>query len=143
MFDALRLELEPFGVSAVTVVTGPVTSNVHTHTDMWKLPENSLYADVQDIITKRASGDDGAPRMNTMKYASGVVDKIMKGGSPKFWAGANVGIIKIMWSWLPSSWMVRITSLVKYCVGLLMLVLGLDALSELWIGHYRQKQEVA
>jgi 1-acylglycerone phosphate reductase len=107
MFDALRIEMAPFGVSVVTVVTGPVSSNIHTHTDAWKLPENSLYIDVQDIITKRGGGDDGAPRMDTMKYASGVVDKLLKGNNPKFWAGANVGIIKLMWSWLPSSWIVR------------------------------------
>ncbi|OAL04447.1 NAD(P)-binding protein [Phaeosphaeriaceae sp. SRC1lsM3a] len=103
MFDALRLELRPFGVSVVTVVTGPVSSKVHTHTDMWKLPENSLYAEAEDMITKRAQGDDGAPRMDTMKYASGVVDKLLKGGNPKFWAGGNVGIIKLMWRLLPES----------------------------------------
>jgi 1-acylglycerone phosphate reductase len=110
MFDALRLELRPFGVSVVSVVTGPVSSQVHTHTDMWKLPENSLYADAEEAITKRASGDDGAPRMDTMQYASGVVNKLLNGGNPKFWAGANVGIIKFLWRLLPDSVVVRTLS---------------------------------
>lgn len=102
MFDALRLELEPFGVTTTTVVTGPVKSRVHTHQELWKLPENSRYAEVEEIITKRSEGDDGSPRQDTMKYAEGVVDKIVK-GNPKFWAGANIGIIKWMATWLPRS----------------------------------------
>lgn len=142
MFDALRLELAPFGVSVVTVVTGPVTSNVHTHTDMWKLPDNSLYTDVEGIITKRASGDDGAPRMDTMKYASGVVDKIMKGSSSKFWAGANVGFIKFMWSWLPTSWTVCALSAFRCFVRLLTLATGMGSLPGIWTGYYWQEQEV-
>lgn len=127
MFDALRLELRPFGVSVVTVVTGPVSSKVHTHTDMWKLPENSLYAEAEDMITKRAQGDDGAPRMDTMKYASGVVDKLLKGGNPKFWAGGNVGIIKLMWRLLPESVVVcSLPSFLTYCKWMLTLATGLD-----------------
>jgi short-subunit dehydrogenase len=106
MFDALRLELEPFGVSTTTVVTGPVKSRVHTYQESWKLPENSRYAEVEEIITKRSGGDDGSPRQDTMKYAEGVVDKIIK-GNPKFWAGANIGIIKWMAMWLPRSVLVR------------------------------------
>jgi 1-acylglycerone phosphate reductase len=108
MFDALRSELAPFGVTTTTVVTGPVKSLVHTHQDLWKLPENSRYAEVEGTITKRSTGDDGAPRQDTMKYAEGVVDKIMK-GNPKFWAGANIGIIKWAASWLPQSLLVSIT----------------------------------
>ncbi|EAT81601.1 hypothetical protein SNOG_11102 [Parastagonospora nodorum SN15] len=102
MFDALRLELEPFGVTTISVVTGPVKSRVNTHQELWKLPENSRYADVEQIITKRSEGEDGSPRQDTMKYAEGVVDKILK-GNPKFWAGANIGIIKWMATWLPRS----------------------------------------
>jgi 1-acylglycerone phosphate reductase len=103
MFDALRLELAPFGVKSVTVVTGPVKSLVHTHQDQWKVPENSRYIEVEDIIVKRAGGDDGAPRQDTMVYASGVVDKLLKGNDPKPWAGGNIGIIKFIANWIPQS----------------------------------------
>jgi 1-acylglycerone phosphate reductase len=108
MFDALRLELAPFGVTTTSVVTGPVKSLLHTHQDVWVMPESSRYAEIEDVITKRSTGDDGAPRQDTMKYAEGVVDKILR-GSPKFWAGANIGIIKWATSWLPDSWLVCIT----------------------------------
>jgi 1-acylglycerone phosphate reductase len=108
MFDVLRLELAPFGVKTVTVVTGPVKSLVHTNTDMWKMPVNSRYSQIEDTITKRSTGDDGAPRMDTMRYAEGVVSKLLSGGSVKFWYGENVGIIKWLASWLPTSFLVSL-----------------------------------
>jgi 1-acylglycerone phosphate reductase len=106
MFDVLRLELAPLGVKTVTVVTGPVKSLVHTNTDMWKMPVNSRYSEIEATIMKRATGDDGVPRMDTMKYAEGVVSKLLSGGSVKFWYGENVGIIKWLGSWLPTSLLV-------------------------------------
>jgi 1-acylglycerone phosphate reductase len=117
MFDALRLELAPFGVKTVTVVTGPVKSQVHTHTELWKMPENSLYAEVEDTIMKRSTGDDGAPRMDTIKYAEGVVDKILNGGIVKFWYGANVGLIKFLSTWLPTSLIVSNTLTISFTFG--------------------------
>lgn len=43
-----------------------------------------------------------------MKYAEGVVDKIMK-GNLKFWADAIIGVMKWAASWLPEPWLVCMT----------------------------------
>jgi NAD(P)-dependent dehydrogenase (short-subunit alcohol dehydrogenase family) len=117
IFDALRLELAPFGVKSVTVVTGPVKSLVHSHQDQWKVPENSLYIEVEDAIVKRSAGEDGAPRQDPMVYAAGVVDKLLKGNDPKIWAGGNIGIIKFIANWIPQSLQVCALCLTK--VGLM------------------------
>jgi 1-acylglycerone phosphate reductase len=108
MFDTLRLELAPFGVTATTVVTGPVKSLVHTHDNQGNMPKNSLYADVEDLVVRRGKGDDNVPRMDTMQYADGVVSKILRGGSTKIWAGANVWFLKWCVTWLPDFIMVCI-----------------------------------
>jgi hypothetical protein len=55
---------------------------------------------------KRATGDDGAPSMDNMKYVEGVVNKLLGGGSVKFWYGGNVRIIKWLAYWLPTSFLV-------------------------------------
>jgi len=70
------------------------------------MPENSRYDEIRETYTKRTGGNDGAPRMDTHKYAEGVVDKILKGAGAKIWAGANAGIIKFMLSWMPTSFIV-------------------------------------
>jgi len=106
MFDTLRLELAPFGVTVTSVVTSPVTSLGLTHSEKWVMPDGSLYEEIRETYTKRTGGDDGGPRMDTHKYAEGVVDKILKGAGAKFWGGANAGIIKFMLSWMPTTFMV-------------------------------------
>jgi 1-acylglycerone phosphate reductase len=108
MFDTLRLELAPFGVTVTSVVTGPVKSAIHTHDNLTNMPENSLYADVQDLVMRRSKGEDGSPRMDTMQYANGVVNKVLKGGNAKIWSGANMWILRLIVTWMPISVLVCI-----------------------------------
>jgi short-subunit dehydrogenase len=103
MFDTLRLELKPFGINVTSVITGPVKSHIHSHLAGLKLPEKSLYADVEETIVKRAAGDDGSPRMDTTKYAETVVNKILGGGHITIWCGANMWLINIISNWIPNS----------------------------------------
>ncbi|KAF1951582.1 NAD(P)-binding protein [Byssothecium circinans] len=87
--DTLRLELAPLGVSVLSVVTGAVKSAGQTYFDDLKLPEGSLYKEVEEVIIHRAKGGDGLARMDTLEYAKGVVDEIEKGKSGKFWYGVH------------------------------------------------------
>lgn len=71
------------------------------------MPDKSYYADVESDFTKRAKGDDGAPRMETNVYADAVVSKILSGaGGSKFWYGASASVLKSALAWLPTSWLV-------------------------------------
>jgi len=102
----MRLELAPFGIKTISVITGAVTSLNHTHYESWKLPEDSLYSSVQSDFEKRAKGDDGAPRMAAHDYAERVVSRILAGSKPKLWYGASASIVKFAVAWFPTWWLV-------------------------------------
>ncbi|KAI1116296.1 hypothetical protein F5Y14DRAFT_449164 [Nemania sp. NC0429] len=76
-----------------------------THFDEWKLPENSLYSAVESTIQMKASGREGAPRMEATEYARRVVFEIIKGRTGRFWYGASAGVTKFATSYLPTSFM--------------------------------------
>ncbi|KAF2114935.1 hypothetical protein BDV96DRAFT_576142 [Lophiotrema nucula] len=101
--DNLRVELAPFGIKTVSIVTGAVKTQAHTHYNAWNIPDGSLYASVREDFVKRARGDDGAPRMDPHDYADGVVAKIIANSSAKFWYGASASIVKFAVSWFPTS----------------------------------------
>ncbi|KAF1957643.1 putative hydroxybutyrate dehydrogenase, partial [Byssothecium circinans] len=103
--DNFRVEMAPFGVKTISVVTGAVHTQGHTNYKDWSMPENSLYNSVRGDFIKRASGDDGAPRMDPHKYADGVVVKIIANPTPKFWYGASASFVRFAVSWLPTSWL--------------------------------------
>ncbi|KAK8085986.1 hypothetical protein PG994_000960 [Apiospora phragmitis] len=89
--ETLRLELRPFGVDVMEIVTGAVRSNGQTYFGDWALPDGSLYKDIEPVVKHRAQGGDGLPRRDTAEYAAAVVDKIL---SKRTGAGSGTG------SWL-------------------------------------------
>lgn len=105
MAETLRLELAPFHVKVLSVVTGALKTNGQTYFDDWTLPEGSRYAPVEQTIKDRARGQEGAPRMEAADYAKRVVAEIVKGKTGKLWYGASAGPVKFMTSYLPS-WIV-------------------------------------
>ncbi|KAI1657941.1 NAD(P)-binding protein [Daldinia decipiens] len=102
MAETLRLELAPFHVKVLSVVTGALKTMGQTHFDDWKLPDKSLYAPIESTICDRARGQEGAPRMDAMDYAKRVVSEIIKGRTGKFWYGASAGAVKFGTSYLPT-----------------------------------------
>ncbi|EMR72922.1 putative nadph-dependent 1-acyldihydroxyacetone phosphate reductase protein [Eutypa lata UCREL1] len=105
MAETLRLELSPFHVKVLSVVTGALKTMGQTHFDDWKLPENSLYSPVESTIRDRARGQEGAPRMEADDYAKRVVSEIISGRTGKFWYGASASAVKFGTSYLPTSLM--------------------------------------
>ncbi|KAL1852745.1 hypothetical protein Daus18300_012076 [Diaporthe australafricana] len=87
--ETLRLELAPFGVDVLEIVTGAVKSRGQTYFGDFKLPEASLYKSIEDIIASRAQGNDQLPRMETAEYAAAVVDQITSRTTGRFWYGNN------------------------------------------------------
>lgn len=106
MADTMRLELAPFGVKVLSIVSGALKTKGQTHFDDWKLPVDSLYAPVEQIIRDRARGEEGAPRMEPEEYAKRVVLEVVKGRTGKFWYGASAGMIKFAVEYLPTWLMV-------------------------------------
>ncbi|KAK8047544.1 hypothetical protein PG996_015608 [Apiospora saccharicola] len=85
--ETLRLELAPFGVDVLEVVTGGVKTNGQTYFGDFKLPEDSLYKSQEQLIASRAQGKEGYPRMETDVYATKVVDQILERATGRFWCG--------------------------------------------------------
>ena len=88
------------------VVNGAVHSNGQTYFQDWKLPENSLYKLIEEIIGNGARGGDGVKRSPLMDHANEVVGKIIYGASGKAWCGSSARSTRFGVGWLPQSIMV-------------------------------------
>lgn len=94
--ETLRLDLRPFSVDVMEIVTGAVWSNGQTDFGDWALPAGSLYKAIEPVVKQRVQGCDGLPHMNTAEYAA-VVDKILsKRNRGRFWYGVMTDVVKGM-----------------------------------------------
>ncbi|KAL9612349.1 MAG: hypothetical protein Q9167_003036 [Letrouitia subvulpina] len=98
----LRLELAPFGVKVMTVISGAVSTNVFKSGKDFKLPAGSYYADIENRIAARARGESGIEQMDSMTYAEKVVADILAGANGQTWRGAYASVIRFITSYLPS-----------------------------------------
>ncbi|KAL3469076.1 hypothetical protein BJX99DRAFT_265526 [Aspergillus californicus] len=99
--DTLRLELAPFNVRVLTVVTGAVHSQGQAHFDNYCVPDDSLYKPIEGTIGLRAQGQDGYAREDLTKYSETVVGEIVKVKAGKLWCGAGGGTARIVTGLLP------------------------------------------
>ncbi len=98
--DTLRLELAPFDVRVLVVVTGGVKSRIARTERI--LPEGSLYVDIEEDFQRRVKhSQDGA--MDTAVYAKGVVREALKSGwrqKKYLWRGNKSSLIWFIRLWL-------------------------------------------
>lgn len=87
--ETLRLEVQPFGVCVLSVVTGAVQTNGQTYFEDWKLPDGSLFMPLDHLIGERTRGHDGVMRMALTEYAKRVTNDIIRGATGKIWHGTN------------------------------------------------------
>jgi 1-acylglycerone phosphate reductase len=100
--ETLRLELEPFGVRVVSLVTGSVATNVMSHAEL-RLPATSLYQKAIPEIQKRGVGEDVQSKSSPAGFAQAVVGDILGGATSPLWRGAMASAARIMSSFLPTS----------------------------------------
>lgn len=93
--ETLRLEVEPFGVNVIEIVTGAVKSQGQTYFSDWVLPADSVYKSIEATIKSRANGNDGLPRMPLQDYAVAVTQAIIDRTPGKFWYGQNAEMVKM------------------------------------------------
>ncbi|EMR69410.1 putative nadph-dependent 1-acyldihydroxyacetone phosphate reductase protein [Eutypa lata UCREL1] len=93
--ETLRLELAPFGVGVLEVVTGAVKTKGQTYFGDFRLPAGSLYKSIEGTIASRAQGHDQVPRMDTVEYATAVVDAITARTAGKFWYGNHAEQVRM------------------------------------------------
>ncbi|KAK8033809.1 oxidoreductase [Apiospora marii] len=100
--ETMRLELEPFGVTVVAIMTGTVNTHFHDNEPRFQLPAGSRYAAIQDIIAGWASGKLKPPGISADEYVESIVDDIVgPGNGGLLWRGPYSGSIKFMSQWVP------------------------------------------
>ncbi|MCJ1456638.1 hypothetical protein MMC28_007000 [Mycoblastus sanguinarius] len=93
--ETLRLELAPFNVQVITVVTGTVKTQFFASQPSAELPKGSLYLPVLDDIQKAATGEaTEKDAMERSVFAAGFVANAMKTKSdPWYWRGTNTRLV--------------------------------------------------
>ncbi|KAM3512742.1 hypothetical protein MY11210_003616 [Beauveria gryllotalpidicola] len=98
--DALSMEMKPFGVDVVTVVTGGVKSNIVRENP--SLPSDSLYMPIESFWRHRTQMSNGDESMAADVYARSVVRMIESKKRPlRFWAGAKSTLVWLLYTFVP------------------------------------------
>jgi len=96
--QTLRLELEPFDVRVMVVITGGVQSRIARTERI--LPDGSLYLPINEDFQRRVTHSQEGAMPNT-KYAQGVVRAALKKRPNKWlWEGAKVAMVRIGRDWV-------------------------------------------
>ncbi|KEF59297.1 oxidoreductase [Exophiala aquamarina CBS 119918] len=81
--NTLRVELAPFDVKVINIVTGGVKSRIASHTTRY-LPENSVYAPLEaNYMRRQGHSQEGA--MPNEAYAESVIKQVIPGSGPWPW----------------------------------------------------------
>ncbi|KAJ6102042.1 Hydroxybutyrate dehydrogenase [Penicillium sp. IBT 16267x] len=91
--EVLRLELDPFQVKVLSIVTGGVASSNQASGDI-VLPSSSLYKPIEATMTG-SRGHGAYARMPITEYANQVVGHIEIGSTGKVWVGSHAEDAKI------------------------------------------------
>ncbi|PYH48053.1 SDR family oxidoreductase [Aspergillus saccharolyticus JOP 1030-1] len=98
--ETLRLELAPFGVRVVTVMSGVVATQIFTkHAELSF--EGSMYEPATEGIRKMAAGDPVRNPMAPSEYAEKVVGDLLAGKNGLIWRGRMASIGWFLTTWMP------------------------------------------
>ncbi|ETN42465.1 uncharacterized protein HMPREF1541_01621 [Cyphellophora europaea CBS 101466] len=81
--NTLRVELAPFDVKVITVVTGGVASQLTKHVTR-SLPPDSYYSQLEDVYQERQK-HSASVGITPDQYAKDVLPQILPGGGPWPW----------------------------------------------------------
>ncbi|KAJ6520835.1 NAD-P-binding protein [Mycena capillaripes] len=97
--DTLRVELAPFKVKVLNLITGTVASNIDRP---YTFPDNSLYKSMEDVFHKTRVKSDVEHATPTDTYARTVVAEAIK-SQPRgwLWAAKDSTLIWVVHTFLP------------------------------------------
>jgi 1-acylglycerone phosphate reductase len=110
--ETLRVEMTPFGVNVVTVITGIVETNIMNNSLALEIPLNSRYAVAQKEILDRAQGKDVGSHMKSADYAERVVGDLLSGANGKIYRGQMASVVRYSSGYLPISIIVSVCGVV-------------------------------
>ncbi|PSS06795.1 hypothetical protein M430DRAFT_46132 [Amorphotheca resinae ATCC 22711] len=111
--NTLRVEMKPFGVKVINVISGEVSTNILKSDvrDSRALPEDSIYAPLAGVFKAHINRSPDA--MTPDEYAKGVVATVLKQSPPVwFWYGNSTLLVRTLdtflprtiWDWLFYRW---------------------------------------
>jgi len=102
--DTLRVEMAPFGVQVITVVTGGVVSNIILSEQHFDINPESLYYPMRDLYISGSSSAGQAAITPTDDYARYVVSQTMQ-ARPRLWLWrGSYAFIAWVWSFMPTGY---------------------------------------
>lgn len=104
--DTLRVELLPFNIGVLHVVTGGIKTKFYDNAEGCKLPSSSMYAPVREVMEPGVTGKHASKMADysAEKYARGVVDNTMSWWPKKnIWLGSSTGLTWIGYNLLPTA----------------------------------------
>ncbi|KAJ5179440.1 hypothetical protein N7492_002650 [Penicillium capsulatum] len=94
--EALRLELEPFGVKVVNLVTAALQSNFFSNLAVDSLPPDSVYNVAKEAVEKAMAGSDTEDKGDPEVWAAGVVKSVSKRQPPYWvWGGKYATVMRL------------------------------------------------
>jgi len=103
--DVLRLEMAPFGVRVMELVTGCAASNITNDLPLPEVPEGSLYAPIRAEI--HAGADPEKVRKIAMAgdvYARKVVNDVLRSRGPPLWTWRGTAGTTMWFIWQIKCW---------------------------------------
>jgi 1-acylglycerone phosphate reductase len=96
--ETLRLEMAPFGVKVITVITGSVYTRLMENSDAFELPQGSVFEPVGSHIEAMATGahESAVSRITSDEYAEKLVGDVLKGCTGKIWRGGMATMVRVM-----------------------------------------------
>ena len=98
--ETLRLELQPFNVKVVIVITGAVKTNIFNNSPGYHLPEGSLYSKAGKEIEKCATVNPASPVL-AEDYARSVVNDVLAGASGPLYHGSMATVVRFVMGYFP------------------------------------------
>jgi short-subunit dehydrogenase len=88
--ETMRLELAPFNIKVLNLVTGAVRSTFHVNAPRPQLPPHSLYAVAREPVERAMDNEDDAGDTDPSQWARDVVAQVSRRSPPYWvWAGSS------------------------------------------------------
>lgn len=106
MGETLRLELAPFHVRVLTLMTGIVEADIYTKPGEFQLPPKSIYSCITSTLADTTEGKLHPKGIPVELYASKMVHDVLNERTGLVYRGKLATIMRIF-SWLPTILVVR------------------------------------
>lgn len=94
--NTLRVEMSPFNVKVITIISGEVSTNILKNDAHRRLPEDSYYSPLAENFQRHVTRTP-AGATDRFKYAVNVVEQSLKPSPPAwFWYGSFTTMIRLM-----------------------------------------------